>query len=315
MYKQADMDLWTGRNDGNGNERWHQQVAPLEESIPAGIALLGVSSDEGVKRNHGRPGAAAGPNAIRAALANMAYHQSTPLYDAGNICCEHNDLETLQLKQKDKVCQLLEQNHFPLIIGGGHEIAYGSFTGLEKYLSLNHNSDPIGIINLDAHFDLRQADQATSGTPFLQMANHCLQKEIPFHYLCLGISDTANTKALFTTAKQLEIQYLRDEELNRWQFVQIEQKLKSFILPCQAIYLSIDLDVLPAATAPGVSAPAARGIPQEVLEWLLATIKQISGERLKLADIAEYNPKYDIDGRTARVAARLCHLLTRKEEL
>ena len=315
MFKPADMSLWSGRDDGNGKERWHQYIAPLKDSAPPGIALLGIASDEGVKRNHGRVGAVAGPDTIRIYLANLAYRQNIPLYDAGNLSCEHGDLEALQRKQADKVCHLLEQNHFPLIIGGGHEIAYGSFSGLDKYLSQSQKTGPIGIINLDAHFDLRCAEKATSGTPFLQIANHCRQQKIPFHYLCLGVSDIANTETLFTTARRLNVQYLRDEELNSWQLEKINQQLKEFIQPCQAIYLSIDLDVLPAATAPGVSAPAARGIPQEILEWLLTTIKQISGKRLKLADIAEYNPKYDIDGRTARIAARLCHLIIRKEDL
>ncbi|MFK5926391.1 MAG: formimidoylglutamase [Desulfuromusa sp.] len=315
MVKPTNMKLWTGRDDENGKERWHQQITPLDESAPAGTVLLGIASDEGVKRNHGRIGAAAGPDNIRTYLANLAYYGSIPLYDAGNLYCEHGELEALQLEQADKVHQLLVQNHFPLIIGGGHEIAYGNFAGLEKYLSQNQNSDPIGIINLDAHFDLRRANQATSGTPFLQIADHCRQQEIPFHYLCLGISDIANTETLFTTAHQLNVQYLRDEELNSWQLEKINQQLKEFIHPCQAIYLSIDLDVLPAATAPGVSAPAARGVTQEIVEWLLTTIKQISGKRFKLTDIAEYNPEHDIDGRTARVAARLCHLLIRKEEL
>ena len=315
MFKKANMSLWTGRDDGHDKERWHQRIVPLKGSDPAGIALLGIASDEGVKRNHGRIGAVAGPDTIRTNLANLAYHQSVPLYDAGNLCCEQGDLEALQRKQGDKVCQLLEQNHFPLLIGGGHEIAYGSFAGLEKYLSQNQNSDSIGIINLDAHFDLRRADQATSGTPFLQIANHCQQQGISFNYLCLGISDIANTATLFRTAEQLNVQYLRDEELNSWQLEKINQRLKEFIHPCQAIYLSIDLDLLPAATAPGVSAPAARGVPQEIVEWLLTTIKYLSGKRLKLADIAEYNPQYDIDGRTAKVAARLCHLIIRKEEL
>ena len=315
MFKPTDMSLWTGRDDGNNKERWYQYIIPLKDSAPAGVALLGVASDEGVKRNHGRPGAAAGPDAIRTSLANFAYHQSTTLYDAGNLYCEQEDLETLQHEQRDKVCQLLEQNHFPLIIGGGHEIAYGSFSGLDKYLLQNQKTGHIGIINLDAHFDLRHAVQATSGTPFLQIADHCRQQNTPFHYLCLGISDIANTEALFTTSRRLNVQYLRDEELNSWQLGKINQQLKEFIQPCQAIYLSIDLDVLPAATAPGVSAPAARGVPQEIVEWLLTTIKQISGKRFMLADIAEYNPEYDIDGRTARVAARLCHLIIRKEEL
>jgi len=268
-----------------------------------------------VKRNHGRAGAVTGPDAVRTSLANLAYRQNRPLYDAGNLSCEQEGLEALQHEQAEKVCQLLDQNHFPLIIGGGHEIAYGSFVGLAKHLSQYQKGDPIGIINLDAHFDLRRADKATSGTPFLQISDYCRQRKLPFHYLCIGVSDTANTETLFTTAQQLQVQYLRDEELNSWQLEGVVQRLETFIQPCQAIYLSIDLDVLPAETAPGVSAPAARGVPLEIVEWLLTSIKQMSGKRLKLSDIAEYNPEYDIDGRTARVAARLCHLLTRREEL
>jgi len=60
-----------------------------------------------------------------------------------------------------------------------------------------------------------------------------------------------------------------------------------------------------------VSAPAARGVPLEVVEHLLTWIRNKAGNRLALADIAEYNPAFDIDGRTAKVAARLCHMLAR----
>ena len=67
------------------------------------------------------------------------------------------------------------------------------------------------------------------------------------------------------------------------------------------------LYAFPASLAPGVSAPAARGIPLEVVEPLLDIIKH-SG-KLKLFDIAETCPKHDIDSHTARLAARLIHQL------
>jgi formiminoglutamase len=66
--------------------------------------------------------------------------------------------------------------------------------------------------------------------------------------------------------------------------------------------------VLPACEAPGVSAPAARGVPLALLEPLLETVRD-SG-KLRLMDLAELNPEQDIDSRTAKVAARLIHLLT-----
>jgi len=312
MHKAADMNLWTRRTDEGEDLRWHQHVVPWrEKDQDPGVVLLGVTSDEGVKRNHGRLGAVAGPDEIRQKLANQAYHLHRPIYDAGNLCCERGNLEALQQEQAALVYQLLNQSHFPLLLGGGHEIAFGTFLGLEQHLHPSNTDAPIAIINFDAHFDLRQAAVATSGTPFLQIAEHCQTKGIPFHYCCLGISEVSNTSALFTQANQLGVEYLQDEELNNWQLPQIEEKLMEFLHPCQALYLSIDLDVLPAETAPGVSAPAARGVPLPMLEHLLAFIKSVALDRFKVADIAEYNPQYDIDGRTARVAARLCHLLTR----
>ena len=69
------------------------------------------------------------------------------------------------------------------------------------------------------------------------------------------------------------------------------------------LYVSICLDVLPAAVAPGVSAPAGFGMPLAVLESLLKYLKQ-SG-KVRYTDIVELNPKFDIDQRTAKVAARL----------
>ncbi len=315
MLEQATMSLWQGRVDeglAHSARRWHQQVLPGDPNgQAAGVALLGLACDEGVRRNQGRVGAAVGPDAIRRVLSNQAWHEQTSVYDVGNLRSEQNDLEALQLEQAALVEKLLAQGHFPLLLGGGHEIAYGSFLGLVRHLISSGEDGPVGIINFDAHFDLRRADAPNSGTPFLQMADACQREGIPFHYCCLGISELSNTRALFDQADQLDVRYLRDSELNSWQFPQIEQALSEFMAPCRAVYLSIDLDVLPAATAPGVSAPAACGIELPVLEHLLAFIRTQAQERLRLADIVEYNPDYDIDGRTAKVAARLCHQLIR----
>ena len=315
MHHVADMTLWQGRTDSESEAaalRWHQMVAPLSQNgEPPGIVLLGVCSDEGVKRNQGRPGAKHGPDAIRKALANQAWHLRRPLYDAGNLILENDDLEGLQQEQAELIEELLIEGHFPLLLGGGHEIALGSYLGLSRYLGKNAAS-PVGIINFDPHFDLRHDSASSSGTPFLQVAEVCQANNREFAYFCLGVSETANTAALFERADVLGVNYLKDEELTSWTVACAEQRLQEFIDRCGALYLSIDLDVLPAAVAPGVSAPASRGLPLELLEHLLCFIRKQGGEKLKLADLAEYNPKFDIDAQTARVAARLCHLLVRE---
>jgi formiminoglutamase len=76
-----------------------------------------------------------------------------------------------------------------------------------------------------------------------------------------------------------------------------------FAAELDVLYLTIDLDVLPAAVAPGVSAPAAYGVP---LPLIAAAVRAAAGSgKLALLDVVELNPHLDVDGRTARSAARL----------
>jgi len=312
MYKQADMNLWQGRidsADGADALRWHQQVQSYKQDAAPGQVLLGVCTDAGVQRNQGRSGAAKGPDAIRRALANQAWHLAGPVYDAGNFVLPDDRLEELQVQQAGLVAALLNAGHFPLLLGGGHEIAYGSGAGLRRHLQGTHDAGRIGIINCDAHFDLRCDAKPSSGTPFAQLASDATECGEPFSYLCLGISRPANSAALFRRAAELNTWVIEDQELLPWNLAPVTVSLNEFIASCETIYLSIDLDVLPAAVAPGVSAPAARGVSFDILEHLLAHIRKQAGAKLRLADIAEYNPDFDIDNRTAKVAARLCHLL------
>lgn len=318
MHRPIEMERWSGRIDAEpGAERWHQKVIPLtpeviDENEP-GVVLLGICSDAGVRLNLGRSGASKGPDAIRTALANQAWHLRTPCYDAGDLHCPQDAVAELQKEQADWVGRLLDLGHFPLLLGGGHEISFGSYLGLRQHLSSRKERGAIGVINFDAHFDLRKSEESTSGTPFLQIADHCQVERLPFRYFCLGVSETANTLSLFGRAASLGTQWLLDEQLTHWNLLEAETRLRDFLETCDYLHLSIDLDVLPASVAPGVSAPSPRGVPLEIVERLIHFIKVHAAAKLKIADIAECNPEYDIDNRTAKVAARLCHMLARKE--
>ncbi|WP_305857186.1 formimidoylglutamase [Balneatrix alpica] len=310
-----DPSVWQGRvdpEDGQLGLRWHQQVQPWHEQAAAGVCLLRFATDEGVRRNQGRPGAIEGPGKVLKALANQAWHRQTPVWDAGEVRCADGNLEASQEQVGARLHRVLQQGQLPLLIGGGHEIAWASYQGLYRYLAeqnRNKSFPTIGIINFDAHFDLRVGHgQGSSGTPFWQIAEHCQSLGHPFRYACLGVNPGANTQALFQRAEELGVWYRLDSQMNSWQLTDIRAQLASFISQCDGIYLSIDLDVLPAATAPGVSAPAGRGVALELIEVLIADIVEAHQQGicpLWLADIAEYNPSFDLDGRTAKVAARL----------
>lgn len=310
MHLPPDMNRWTGRIDtaeGHLGKRWHQIVQPLGEHAPAGgVALLGFACDAGVARNHGRIGAQQGPAALRAALANMPVQRCQSLFDAGDVCCEAGDsgdgLEQAQQALADAVAGLLGRGLMPIAMGGGHEIAYASFRGLARHLDTG-GTPRIGIINLDAHFDLRMDVRSTSGTPFRQIAEWCEARAWPFHYCCLGVSAFANTRALFERAAALGVRWRLDEAMGVMQCEETLTELADFIAQVDHLYFTICLDVLPAAVAPGVSAPAARGVGLDVIEPIVDAVA--GSGKLRVCDIAELNPRMDIDNRTARVAARL----------
>ena len=300
---------WIGRVDlpeDASTRRWHQWVrAPQADSAP-GVAVLGFACDEGVRRNHGRVGAAEGPAALRRMLSNLPVLDAAPLYDAGTIACADGDLEGAQARYADAMAALLDAGHLAVGLGGGHEIAYASYLGLAKHLGARRPR--VAIVNIDAHFDLRRQDQASSGTPFLQAIEHARALGLPLDYLAYGISAASNTRVLFDTADALGVHYVRDDELGLLELPQRLAELQDRLAKVDAIYLTIDIDGLPHAMAPGVSAPAARGVSMEVVEPLLDAVA--ASGKLKLVDVAELSPPLDRDNVTARVAARLIHRVT-----
>ncbi len=306
MLQPPDMGLWRGRVDSGEGElgrRWHQLARPVAQATETGAVIVGFACDVGVSRNQGRPGAKRAPEFIRRMLANLPVRGCTDIFDAGDVICAAEALEEAQDELAGLVARQLDAGLFPLVLGGGHEVAYGSFAGLGRHLHGQAQPASIGIINLDAHFDLRLETFASSGTPFLQIADHCAAADWPFHYCCLGISDFSNSAALFARAKALGVLWRRDEDMTLNKLDQLLVTVTAFMARVDHLYLTICLDVLPAAVAPGVSAPAARGVSLEVIEPLIDRI--CASGKLRLADIAELNPDKDIDQRTARVAARL----------
>jgi formiminoglutamase len=301
------------REEGPGPWRWHEAVRTLAPdgdaaALQPGAAFVGFASEAGAARNHGRAGAARGPAALRAALANLPLRRERALYDAGDVTCEGDALEAAQAAYAARIATLLDAGHRPIGLGGGHEIAFGSFAGLAQHLERaarfrTRGLPSIGIVNFDAHFDLRGGARPTSGTPFRQIADLVQQRGWAFRYAVYGISEFANTAALFNRARALEVRHRLDESLTLLDLEGARRELAEFVAGVQHVYLTVCLDVLPASVAPGVSAPAARGVPLDVLEPLVDTV--VTGGRVRVADVAELNPAFDVDGRTACVAARL----------
>ncbi len=298
--------IWQGRDDSLESplakrvfQTIKQPSAFTPEKYSDKIALLGFMCDEGVRINKGRVGAKNAPNAIRQALANLAAHGNTnQLVDLGNITYENGSLIDTQLIFTNYIVQCQTNKMVTLVLGGGHETAYAHGLGIYEA-----NPDAtVGIINFDAHLDIRTAQNTSSGTPFKQLADYCEANNRPFNYMCIGANLSANTEALIQTAKDLDVQIIWDTECSEINIPNISAHIQKFIDQVDVIYLTIDLDVLPTHTMFAVSAPSALGVEMRVLLALANTITE--SKKLKAVDLVEYNPDLDPQQLCAKVAAR-----------
>ena len=323
-YLPPEIKLWQGRDDCPKNSCFFQIIQMLnllddsnlnniDKTSQPIFALLGFCCDEGIYRNLGRRGAAIGPIAIRPFIATLATPDKETIhcYDAGNIVCINGDLEAAQNALAKAVNLLLAKNITPIVLGGGHETAFGIYEGITQTFMRRK----IGIINFDAHFDMRPTllnEKGSSGTSFLQIANLCRSQKRNFHYTCLGIQPAGNTASLFNTAKKYGVQIVSAEELYLGNSKKSDKYIDNSIANNDKIYLSLCLDVFAQTYAPGVSAPQALGLtPWQVIPLLC---KVARSKKTICYDIAELSPQYDIDNRTTRLAASMVYEIIRNHQ-
>ena len=307
QVRKTKKGVWTGRRSAESNLYFHEQVqmiANTSKVLKGDIVLLGYACDEGVRRNLGRPGAEYGPIAIKSALAKTAFTRK--ILDLGDILVEDDDMESAQEVLGRLTSEIILKGGLPVNIGGGHDIAFGTGSGVVDAVTQKGYS--LGIFNFDAHFDLRKPyKEGNSGTPFYQLYQLAQSKNLTFNYNVLGIQRQSNTQDLFATADFLKVNYLSDEQLT-------DEDIKSFVeqatTKVDKIYITIDLDVLNVGFAPGVSAINPMGLSPSHLIQTLRLLFQTG--KIYAIDIAEMNPNIDIDGRTAKLAAyiinEICNL-------
>lgn len=310
MYQVTDSSIWDGRVYSKLDAsmyRWHQMVSCEHinsiKSIPE-FALLGFACDVGVARNNGRVGAAGGPDHFRKAASSLAWlDENSSLLDVGTIYPENEKLDDAQQELGDTVNKLLKHQKKPCIIGGGHETAFGHYLGLANFLLKTDRSAKLGILNIDAHFDLRPFDEgAHSGSPFLQAIHHANNEALDLNYFVHGINPHNNTKSLFDEADKWGVEFNTNRDVLRSD-KSAKKKLRRFLDDRTHIYLTICLDVFEASIAPGVSAPAWNGIRLQSALDVIRLVKS-SGKLLSM-DICELNPEFDVNNRTAKTAGML----------
>jgi len=312
-------EAWKGRIDDPSDPlaaRWHQRLSLWDGSPPrpavAGrrrLWFVGCASDVGVGRNLGRRGAASAPAQIRAAMANLPAHfgDGVELVDAGDLLPRGDDLEGCEDALALLVSSIVAAGDFPIVLGGGHEIAFGVYEGIRSGLAEAGRPSPPSIVSFDAHFDLRpegpQETPLSSGNMFRRIARLCAERGEEFRYRVVGIQRSSNTASLFALADRLGVEYHLAREFEESDPERLRAILKRWISEDRPLYVSLCFDVIAAAHAPAVSAPQPFGMdPRYILEGLRTLAR--SGAAAGL-DIAEISPRFDRDDRTARLAAVL----------
>ena len=264
-------------------------ISPNENSKPV-ATIFGVPFDS---THSYKPGCRFGPDAIRDAFNNIEIFQpefgvdleAEAISDLGNTKHTVVAAEMLQMV-KDVTSELKKQDKQIIILGGEHLITLGSFTCFPK---------DTGYVVFDAHYDLRDqyADTKLSHAAYLRRIVEERGSENIVH-----VGARAFVKEELAFLKEHNIATVSDKEISNGNGPKL---LKDITSTFDRVYLSVDLDVLDPAFAPGVGNPEAVGISSRELYDLITTLQN---KKIVAADMVELNPTYD-NGSTAAMAAKM----------
>ena len=285
------------------------------------VALLGLPDEAGVRLNHGRPGAAGGPGAFRAALsaygtpwdASEDHDLSGVVFDAGNVVPATSPdgrglLEAMH-ETHGRVTEAVEALHklglVVVCVGGGHDLTFPAVRALSK-----HAGAPVGGINVDPHFDVRDpATEPGSGIPFRALIDGGFVDAERFVEYGAGRFANSAEHGAWLKEKGATIIDI-DKALAHGSALRLAFERISRSAAHEPTFVSFDLDSIDSSQAPGVSAPCPMGFSvQEAARIVGAAGRHAS---VRHFDLMELSPLNDVPGpadapygRTARVAAFL----------
>jgi formiminoglutamase len=269
------------------------------------VVLIGFPCDEGVRRNHGRPGAALAPNAIRERLYRFTPWDplaqvdvaALDLYDLGDVQVG-GDLEAAQQRLGDVTARVLRAGAVPVILGGGHETAFG------HYLGYAGAGLECGIINVDAHLDVRPFAQGPhSGSPFRQALEHPTHPLGSGCYVVIGAQRQSVARAHweFVQRHQGRVHWV-DAAYRSEQFLEVfTGELDRLGTDTAGVLVTVDADAFRQADVPAASAPSPAGL--DGMLWPELAFRAGSHPAVRSIDVVEVNPLYDRDDQAVCWAA------------
>lgn len=284
------------------------RFASLVRASPEGcaVALLGLPDDTGVRLNNGRPGAAEGPRAFRAALASYGVAEPhrwdwPTVFDAGDVLPAEGGTEAALHETHRRVTEatqgLLDLGLLPVAVGGGHDLTFPFVRAVAERAA----PERLAGVYFDAHLDVRET--VGSGMPFRRLVEACGVRELHIHGFQPFANAREHTAWFLANGGRIrgDITHPPPQAEARERRPPAGDPHAPF--PEGDLFASFDLDVLDAAHAPGVSAlnPAGWTVERGAA-WAAACGRH---PRVRCFDLMELSPPHDEQGRTARAAAHL----------
>lgn len=280
--------------------RLGQLIGGLDRLDAADIVIFGVPTDEGIRRNGGRPGAAEAPDKIREYLAKLTPFAGPShkkqlsdlrIVDLGNV--PGGELEDMHELARAITSALIDKGKFVIALGGGHDVTYPLVKGYSVA-----NPSP-SLVNIDAHLDVRPRKEGKhhSGSSFRLLIEEGHIEGSQFTEFGIQPNAIAESHYNWLISQSASVRFFND----------LFNPVKDFasLLASQGehCYVSFDVDAIHAGAAPGVSAPAPVGLSAD--DALKMCYAAGSSTKVGMIDFVEVSPKYDVDDRTSRLVARM----------
>ncbi len=300
LTTRPDERLFFSRGDANDPRMGEVVGRELEDYAAADIVILGCPQDEGVRRNGGRVGAAAGPNAIREQFYRLTtFNIKKKVFDLGDVVLGAS-LEETHDTHFEVVCQLLRDGKRLIVLGGGNDISYPDGRAMAEVFGPEWW---IGV-NIDSHLDVRIAEQRNSGTPYRQLleGKHLL----PSYFYEVAYQTHLCSPVYYEFLRESGVHRISLEMLRSRAEADIEIKeqiRQKFIAHSSSLntFFGFDMDVVRSADAPGTSTPSPLGL--RAGEFIQLVKYAASLANTKIIEFTEVNPTFDVDNRTTKLVA------------
>jgi formiminoglutamase len=280
-------------------------LTPYEQGNKGDIAIIGAPLS---KPSISHSGASFAPDAIRRCLNSFTTYNieeetdisSQKIIDFGDITMHPTSIEEChqRIYQATKEVTQTQAAQLTIILGGDHSITTSTVKAIKE------TKGTVGIIQLDAHHDLRNTEDGgpTNGTPFRRLIEEGHLKGE--HLIQIGIRNYANAKAYHDYAIQNGVTVYTMKDVRQRTIAElIQDALNQLEKKVDTIYLSVDMDVLDQAYAPGCPAIGPGGMDPDTLAE--AVQQAIQHPKVHTVDIVEIDPTLDIRDMTSRIASML----------